>query len=56
MENNQLTNNYRTKVQYSRDFPRMFDLGDLSKKEEDITFSLLGEIADKYSPEGIKIS
>lgn len=56
MENNQLTNNYRTKVQYSRDFPRMFDLGDLSKKEEDITFSLLGEIADRYSPEGIKIS
>lgn len=48
--------NYRAVIQYDRDFPKYFDLGDLSKNEANIVYALLGEIRDKYSPDGITVS
>lgn len=47
---------YRAVIQYDRDFPKYFDLGDLSKNEANVVYALLGEIRDRYSPEGITIS
>lgn len=47
---------YRAVIQYDRDFPKYFDLGDLSKNEANVVYALLGEIRDKYSPDGITIS
>lgn len=47
---------YRAVVQYDRDFPKYFDLGDLSKNEANVVYALLGEIRDKYSPDGITVS
>lgn len=47
---------YRAVIQYDRDFPKYFDLGDLSKNEANVVYALLGEIRDKYSPDGITVS
>lgn len=47
---------YRAVIQYDRDFPKYFNLGDLSKNEANVVYALLGEIRDRYSPEGITIS
>ena len=47
---------YRAVIQYDRDFPKYFDLEDLSKNEANVVYALLGEIRDKYSPGGITIS
>ena len=47
---------FRNKIQYSRDFPILFDLGDLTKIEENITFSILGELTDRYSLDNIEFT
>lgn len=47
---------YRAVIQYDRDFPKYFNLGDLSKNEANVVYALLGEIRDRYSPEGVTIS
>lgn len=47
---------YKAVVQYDRKFPRLFDLGDLNNTEEDIVFSILGEIRDRYDENGIVFS
>ncbi|HFI0144874.1 TPA: hypothetical protein ACGOR8_001951 [Streptococcus suis] len=38
---------YRAVVKYDRDFPRLFDLGDLEPQEENIIYSILGELVDR---------
>lgn len=47
---------FRNKIQYSREFPALFDLGDLNKVEENITFSILGELTDRYSTGDIEFT
>lgn len=47
---------YRSVIQYDRDFPKYFDLGDLNKKEANVVYAILGEIRDRYNPEGIVFS
>lgn len=39
--------NYRAVVKYDREFPRLFDLGDLEPLEENIIYSMLGEMVDR---------
>lgn len=39
---------FRDIIKYDRDFPALFELGDLSSVEENIIFALLGELRDRY--------
>lgn len=47
---------YRAVIQYDRDFPKYYDLGDLTKNEANVIYAILGEIRDRYNPEGIVFS
>lgn len=49
--NNKFSKDYRPIVQYDKQFPRIFDLGDLSQKEASVIYAILGEIRDSYSKE-----
>ena len=35
---------YRAVIQYDRDFPKYFDLGDLNKKEANVVYAILGKV------------
>lgn len=47
---------YRAVIQYDRDFPKYFDLGDLTKNEANVVYAILGEIRDRYNSEGVVFS
>lgn len=47
---------YRSTVKYDRKVPQFFDFGKLSKYENSATYAILGEIRDRYSPNGIVFS
>lgn len=52
---NKMSKEFRPIVQYDKEFPKLFDLGDLEAKEANVIYAILGEIRDRYSPDGVVI-
>lgn len=47
---------FRSIVQYDRKVPQFFDFGKLSKHENSATYAILGELKDRYNPNGVVFS
>lgn len=47
---------FRPVIQYDRKFPQFFDFGKLNKYENNATYAIIGEIKDRYNPDGITFS
>lgn len=47
---------YRPIIKYDRKVPQFFDFGKLSKHENSATYAILGELRDRFNPEGVVFS